>query len=240
MTDIHSVLITGAWTGIGLEFTRQFLKNPEAQAQIVIATCLVPDEAADLLELQKNHSNLHILELDVTKFNTFDSVVSKVSEIVGEKGLTLLINNAGAYGIMGRLEKIDPEVYTKILEVNCVAPVMVTRAFLPLLKQSAATNASKHDDGLSLTRAAVINISSIFGSIKVTGTSKTYGSIRAYGYKESKAALNMSTQMMSSELRAYGILVESIHPGFVQTDMTTKGLPGSKQNYHPKPVLPTC
>lgn len=46
MTDIHSVLITGAWTGIGLEFTRQFLKNPEAQAQIVIATCLVPDEAA--------------------------------------------------------------------------------------------------------------------------------------------------------------------------------------------------
>ena len=64
---------------------------------------------------------------DVTKFNSFDSVVSKVSEIVGEKGLTLLINNAGTYGIMGKLEKVDPAVFIKILTTNTVGPVVVTK-----------------------------------------------------------------------------------------------------------------
>nr|XP_018916046.1 PREDICTED: uncharacterized protein LOC109043321 [Bemisia tabaci] len=222
MAGIHSVLVTGAWRGIGLEFTKQFLTNPDFRAEIVIATCLVPAEAKDLLELQEKHSALHILELDVTKFDTFNELVNKVQAIVGHRGLTLLINNAGIGSPMHKLESIDADRYISVLKTNTVGPVLLTKALLPLLRQSASVNAARCHDRLSITRAAVINITSIFASILQTGSDKTMEKVRAYGYRESKTALNMATQLMSRELEEDGILVESIHPGFVITDMTAQ------------------
>lgn len=94
--------------------------------------------------------------------------------------------------------------------VNTVAPFNISKTFLPLLKK-AAQNSSIKD--LSCNKAAIINISSLLGSIE---SNKTGG---MYPYRTSKAALNMVTKNLSVDLRNDGILVTSIHPGWVQTDM---------------------
>ena len=95
----------------------------------------------------------------------------------------------------------------------CVsAPVLIVKKFLPLLKMEAKTNASLP---IGYSRAAIVNISSILGSIQTT--LETYH--KGYHYHSTKAALNMMTAMLSMDLRDSGILVAAIHPGWVKTDM---------------------
>nr|XP_018908311.1 PREDICTED: uncharacterized protein LOC109037908 isoform X2 [Bemisia tabaci]XP_018908313.1 PREDICTED: uncharacterized protein LOC109037908 isoform X2 [Bemisia tabaci] len=216
MTEIYSVLITGASRGIGLEFVRQFLSESSVQCRIIVAACRSPENANALQELKNSSSKIHILKLDVNQFETFDHFATEVAEIVGNKGLTLLINNAGvATSVSNKLADITPEKFISVLTTNSVAPVLVTKALYPLLKQAAQVQ-SKNIDGFSVKRAAVINISSVAGSI-----SRNIGNYKCWCYRESKAALNMSTKSLAIELGKDGILVESFHPGFVDTDMTS-------------------
>ncbi|CAH0389134.1 unnamed protein product [Bemisia tabaci] len=213
MTEIYSVLITGASKGIGLEFVKQFLTNKSVKPHIIIATCRNPETATALQELKKSDKKVHILKLDVDHFEAYDKVVGEVKTIVKDKGLTLLINNAAiCVPFSDTLEDVTPEKFISILTTNTVAPVMLTKALYPLLKLSAEKN-SKETKGLSVSRAAVINISSIGASIE-----RRKGPA-LWCYRESKAALNMSTRTMAIEFEKDGILVESFHPGVVDTDL---------------------
>jgi NAD(P)-dependent dehydrogenase (short-subunit alcohol dehydrogenase family) len=83
--------------------------------------------------------------------------------------------------------------------VNTVAPVIVTQAFADLLRNG--------------TNARVINMSSDAGSLE----RRTYGG--DFSYVASKAGLNMMTRCLANHLRDAGIIVISIHPGWIQTDM---------------------
>lgn len=87
---------------------------------------------------------------------------------------------------------------------------MLARACLPLLKK--ASKAQEHLD-LSVHRAAIINMSSILGSIE----SNTDGGL--YAYRTSKAALNAATKSLSIDLYPNKILCVALHPGWVRTDM---------------------
>ncbi|CAH0383356.1 unnamed protein product [Bemisia tabaci] len=218
MEMIQSVLVTGASRGIGLEFVEQFLTSDSLQANIIIATCRSPETATALQELSKSSERVHILKLDVTQFDTYKEFALQVGSIVGDKGLTLLINSAGiAEGSLeDTLLDITPQRFISHFTTNSIAPVILTQALYPLLKQSAQVNSSETNNGLGIKRAAVINNTSILGSIKKCGSHIP----RNWSYNESKAALNMSTQALAAELEKDGILVESIHPGVVRTDMT--------------------
>lgn len=79
---------------------------------------------------------------------------------------------------------------------------------MPLLKK-----ASDGKQGMGIHRAAVINMSSIIGSI----AKNTMGGF--YPYACSKSALNAATKSMSIDLEEDGILVACMHPGWVKTDM---------------------
>lgn len=64
---------------------------------------------------------------------------------------------------------------------------------------------------MGIKRAAVINISSVMGSVSLN--------TRGYwGYSESKAALNQASRLLSSNVSMYGVLVVNLHPGSVKTD----------------------
>jgi len=123
--------------------------------------------------------------------------------------LNLLINNAGVMHRTG-LADVTPDVMLKDIEANAVAPVMLSQAFWPLLKQTAA--ASKIN-GLSCNKAAIINMSTMMGSI----SDNTGGG--QYAYRAGKAALNMVTKSLSVDLKSDGILAVVLHPGWVRTDM---------------------
>ncbi|KAG6924442.1 hypothetical protein G0U57_017337, partial [Chelydra serpentina] len=93
------------------------------------------------------------------------------------------------------------------------------QAFLPLLKKAAQQSTQT---GLSCSKAAILNMSSIGGSIEVVPLWEVK---QAPSYRCSKAALNMLTRCWSLEYKSCGILCTSIHPGWVKTRMGTEKAP---------------
>uniref|UniRef100_A0A3Q3FC62 Zgc:110339 n=1 Tax=Labrus bergylta TaxID=56723 RepID=A0A3Q3FC62_9LABR len=143
--------------------------------------------------------------------NDVSSALQEVASIVGNEGLNCLINNA-AIGNTTDLNTVTPEAMMKSFQVNTVAPLFVTKAFLPLLQTAAARSS-----GMGIHRAAVINVSSILGSI--THNWAEGANFKSYAYRTSKAALNMVTRCLAADLGSDGILCMSLHPGWVRTDM---------------------
>ncbi|KAK4337010.1 hypothetical protein RND71_043965 [Anisodus tanguticus] len=196
MTNIHSVLITGANRGIGLEFVKQFIKLGSNNVNYIIASCRNPEKASELNDLAKVNENLNILKLDVKDYSKYNEFYNNLFSIVGDKGLDLLINNAGIL-IRSELDDITPEKMIENFEINTVTPLMLTKSLLPLLKLSAQ----------SKKRTIVANISSKIGSID----DNTSGG--RYAYRASKTALNQVTKSLSVDLKSFGIECTAIHPG---------------------------
>ncbi|XP_048829282.1 C-factor-like isoform X2 [Brienomyrus brachyistius] len=165
----------------------------------------------DLQRVAKESSGVHVVTLDVTCQASIDAAVEEASSLLGAEGLNCLINNAGIGKTMN-LEMVTAEEMLKTYESNTVAPLMVTKAFLPLLRAAAM-----HGSGMGIHRAAVINMSSNLGSIQLN--QGALAEIKYYGYRASKAALNMVTRCLAVDLVTEGILCVAIHPGWVRTDM---------------------
>lgn len=131
--------------------------------------------------------------IDVT---SDESVARLVNELDGVH-IDRLVNNAG---ILERnaLDDFDAASVERQFRVNAVAPLRVTTVVLPLLR-----------DG-----SGVFIITSRMGSVD----DNTSGG--AYGYRMSKAAVNMAGKSLSVDLKESGIGVFLLHPGWVSTDMT--------------------
>ena len=212
---VKSVLITGGNRGIGLEFARQFLTQKVLNFEKIIVTCRDPLVATELNELKNVYpTQLHIIKLDVTEWDTYDNLVKNLEKIVGVNcGLTLLINNAGILQDKQDLHDLDPKCMIEEFKVNCIAPILLSKSFLPLLRTASQNSVTS---GMSMTRAGIVNISSDWGSIKERETSE-WGSL--YPYRCSKNALNMGMKNLAIDLKRDGIMVTSLHPGWVKTDM---------------------
>jgi len=109
----------------------------------------------------------------------------------------LLINNAGILHGMS-LDDLDIESARQQFEVNALGPLRVTHSLLSALK-----------DG-----AKIALVTSRMGSIADNDSGGSYG------YRMSKAALNAAGVSLARDLRARGIAVAILHPGYVRTDMT--------------------
>ncbi|GMF48705.1 unnamed protein product [Phytophthora fragariaefolia] len=146
----------------------------------------------------------------VTMDTADEATILEAARQLDGVAIDLLINNAGI-GIPGGLISSTKEAIMRQFEVNTVGPFLVTRTLLPNLRLAAKTRGS----------ACVAQLSSLLGSIGscTVETAATYTDA-IYGYGSSKAALNMITRSMSAELRESNIAVVSLHPGYVDTDMT--------------------
>ncbi|XP_076036791.1 C-signal-like [Oratosquilla oratoria] len=218
--NVKNVLITGANRGIGLAMVRHLLECPTPPATLV-ATCRNPAKADDLQKLAESHKNLKIVKLELRNFSDYPKLVETVKSYTGSEGLNLLINNGGImekkpgrlFGIP--LEELDVEVFRDVLDVNTTGPLYLVKAFLPLLKKAAEYNKSKP---VGISRAGVVNVSSIYGTM-----GGFTGNPDIYGYRASKAALNMVTKALAEDYKKDGILFVALHPGWVQTDMGSEG-----------------
>lgn len=181
----HTVLVTGASRGIGLELARQLSERGER----VVATARSPDSARALQELE-----VEIVPLDVTDP---DSVAALAEHLEG-RPLDLLIHNSGRGGGGSSVESLDLEEFEELLRVNCLGPMRVTRALLPLLRAGE--------------RRAILHLSSRLGSIELADGGR-------YAYRSSKTALNMCNRLLAQELAAEGFTCVVVHPGWVRTDM---------------------
>lgn len=179
-------LITGANRGIGLEFAKQL----RARGDTVIATCREVEKAAEL-----KATGAEVLALDVAS----EASIAQFTKGLNERGIDVLINNAGVSSTSKSLADCTQEELARVLLINSIAPMLVTKALLPNLKQG--------------TRKQVVSISSQLGSI----ANNTGGS--SYGYRASKAALNQFNRSLSAELSPQGYHTLCMHPGWVRTDM---------------------
>ncbi|KXJ76421.1 hypothetical protein RP20_CCG009675 [Aedes albopictus] len=206
---MNSILVTGCNRGLGLGLIKSFL-NLSSPPRHIIATCRNIQQAEELNSLGKQHSNLHILQIDLKDVDKYDQFVQEVESIVRDNGLNVLFNNAGVSPKSTRLNFVKSEDLIDTFVTNTVAPIMLTKAFVPLLKKAAEVNASAPMGPL---KACVVNMSSILGSI----AANTDGGL--YAYRTSKAALNAATKSMSLDLKPNQIMAVALHPGWVRTDM---------------------
>lgn len=128
---------------------------------------------------------------------TTERGVASLVDALGERSVDLLINNAGLLRRVG-LDAIDWGLVQQQMEVNAYGPLRVTSALLPRLSRGSK----------------VAIITSRMGSI----ADNTSGS--HYGYRMSKAAVNMAGASMARDLAPRGIAVALLHPGYVTTRMT--------------------
>lgn len=126
-------------------------------------------------------------------------MVAQIENVLQDKGLNLLINNAGYASKPTRLNFVKSEDMETTFRVNVVAPVILTKAMVPLLKKSSTAT----------TPAWVVNMSSTLGSI---ADNRDGG---WYAYRASKSALNSCTKSMSIDLRNDNVHAMALHPGWV-------------------------
>jgi NAD(P)-dependent dehydrogenase (short-subunit alcohol dehydrogenase family) len=186
------IAITGANRGIGLEFVRQLL----CRGDTIEAGVREPSEARQLQGLAREaDGRLRIHPLEVQDAASVQGFAVRV----GEFPVDLLINNAGVSGKWQGLPELDYEDMARTLAINALGPLRLTAALMPALLKGASRKA--------------IHVSSAMGSI---GKNSEGG---AYGYRMSKAALNMGVRSMANDFRTQGLITVALNPGWVQTDM---------------------
>ena len=193
-----TILITGAGRGIGLALAKEAL----ARGWRVFGSVRGEAEARELE--QKFGANFRALIFDVT-----DAAAVADAAAAFDEPIDILINNAGVIG-PDRQSALDMDFdgLRLTLEVNTLAPLRVTQAFLPHLKRSK--------------NPRVLTISSNMGSL-------SYASSDHLAYRISKAAVNKAMQGLASDLKPQGVALAVLHPGWVRTDMGGAGADISPQ-----------
>ncbi|XP_062997263.1 C-signal-like isoform X2 [Elgaria multicarinata webbii] len=176
---------------------------------------MFPIYVYELRKLASSHPNLVMVKLDATNHATIKATAAYVAERLKGTGLNVLINNAAIFTGVS-LETVDAEDMMNGYNTNVIGPLLVSQAFLPLLRRAAQESTLK---GLSCSKAAIINISSSLSSIELVPQNYEKPVI---SYRCSKAALNMLTKCQSLGYKDNGILCAAVHPGWVKTDMGTQ------------------
>jgi NAD(P)-dependent dehydrogenase (short-subunit alcohol dehydrogenase family) len=192
------VLVTGAGRGIGAGIAEHMAA---AGASAVVITDVVINDDDQLIErLNKDYeADISFYKLDVTDETSWSRVVKEVVSLYGS--LDVVVNNAGVE-IAELLENYSLEQYKKQMSVNSDGLFLGCREAVRAMKPG----------GISGSGGSVINLSSIAGLIGLPGFS-VYGG--------SKGFVRLFTKHMAVECARlnYGIRVNSIHPGLIETDM---------------------
>jgi len=203
----QTVLITGANSGIGLEFTKQYA----ARGWTVIATHRRSELPATLAELTRKFKTMRIERVDVTDVEQVRALAKRLDSVP----IDVLINNAGVYNDRGTCAADDDacvgdwttqnfgrmryQLLDTILAVNVKGPLLVSEMLFPNVKAS--------------TLKKIVAISSSNGSL--TGPQAGGGAIF---YRSSKAALNRAMQLVAASVKGDGVTVVMLNPGPTLTE----------------------
>jgi len=187
----HVALVSGGNRGIGLEVGRQLA---ERGITVILGS---RDQESGKEASESLPGNVLSHQLDVADAKSVDRLASFVE---GEFGrLDVLVNNAGISNDEGqRGLDADLDRVREALETNLLGAWRLCKVAIPLMQ--------RHGYG------RIVNISTGMAALEDMGSGFP-------GYRVSKTALNALTRILASELRGSGILVNSVCPGWVQTDM---------------------
>ncbi len=203
MTTKKVALVTGANKGIGLEIARQLA---EAGIRVLLGARDSTRGQQAAASLASDGLDVEAVAIDLHDEKTIAATVETIASRYGR--LDILVNNAGIVDA----EDGPPSVGSitaarRLMETNFIGTLAVTQAMLPLLRRSQA--------------GRIVNLATTLGSLSINGDpTSPYYEARLIGYNASKAALNMLTVQLAAELKGTQIVVNSVAPGYVKTDLT--------------------
>lgn len=179
------ILITGASSGIGEATAR-------AAAQAGARLVLIARRGERLTRLAAELPDALAVEGDVTRAEDIQRAVAAALDEYGR--IDALINNAGQ-GLHVPIDRIDPDDFRAILDLNLIAPLVAMQAVLPAMRRQRA--------------GSIINVSSGTSLMTLPGVG---------AYAASKAALNKLSEVARVELERDGITVSTLYPFITATE----------------------
>ncbi len=205
----ETVLITGANSGLGLEFSKQYAEK----GWTVIATHRRDEVPQTLAELSSMHANVRVEKMDVTDYEQ----VSALAEKLRGEPIDVLINNAGLRCLCDWMDATDTsqtfghlryDHFDPMMQTNVMGMVMVTEAFIDNVKAS--------------DQKKVIAMTSTYGTV-----SDPRIALRGLWYGATKAAVNKIMATLAEALRDDRVIVVPMHPGSVLVEkQEEKEVPG--------------
>jgi len=196
-------VVTGANRGLGREIARQLMKH---DVFVVLGARDPAKGERAAAALRADGANVATFALDVNDTRSVKRFVEHVRKTHGTPGI--LVNNAGVYPESTDAKVVDTPTATwrETFETNLFGAVRMCREVVPLMRK--------------LRYGRIVNISSGLGQLQQMGEGSP-------AYRVSKAALNALTCTLAAEVADSGILVNSMSPGWVQTDMGGEEAPRS-------------
>lgn len=202
MSARKTALVTGANRGIGYEVCRQL---GHEGFHVILSSRNESKGKAAAENLKGEGLSVEFLGIDVAD----DTSVREAAKVFQEKqgSLNVLINNAGIHydNWQGALDA-NFDIVHEALEINLLGPWRMCQAFVPLIKASGG--------------GRIVNVSSGAAALNDMGSGTP-------AYSASKAGLNALTIKLAHEVKESGILVNSVCPGWVRTDMGGPSAPRS-------------
>ncbi len=196
-------IVTGGNRGIGREIARQLAT---AEMTVVIGSRDAAKGEQAARELEAEGVQVASLQLDVIDTKSVRRFVEQVDKKFGAP--SVLVNNAGVYpeSRAARVQDVPTSIWRETFETNLFGPVRMCREVIPLMKR--------------LKFGRIVNISSGLGQLHQMAEGSP-------AYRVSKASLNALTATLAAEVKADGILVNSMSPGWVRTQMGGQEAPRS-------------
>lgn len=182
-------IVTGSSKGIGKAIAKGLAENG---AHVVISSR--SQEACDLVvnEFIKEGLKATGISCHIADDNQRKYLVERTIKQLGR--IDILVNNAAINPVFGPIEDVDPVIFDKIIDVNVKAPWALSNLVLPFMKESK--------------KGSIINIASVEALTPGMGLGL---------YSTSKAAILMLTKNQAKEWGPFGIRVNAICPGLIQT-----------------------
>jgi NAD(P)-dependent dehydrogenase (short-subunit alcohol dehydrogenase family) len=203
MINKKIALVTGGNRGIGYQTSLQLAQQG---VHVIVGARRIEQGNEAVAQIKQAGFEAEALQLDV---GNSASIAAAAAEIGRRHGhLDILVNNAGILGDL--VEKPSQQTlasWRQVFDINLFGLVEITNALLPLLHHSSA--------------GRIVNVSSLLGSITnhLTPGSPIYDFKAMTAYNVSKSAVNAWTAQLAYELKDSKIKVNTIHPGYVKTDM---------------------
>jgi NAD(P)-dependent dehydrogenase (short-subunit alcohol dehydrogenase family) len=198
MAEQRIALVTGGNRGIGLEICRQLAGRG---IKVILGSRDAAKGAAAARELAGAGAPVEARQLDVSSAKSISECMNWVRHDLGQ--LDILVNNAGVMIEEGDADPLEElEIIRETMQTNVYGPFLLSRLAIPIMK--------------SRRHGRIVNLSSSMGSLTEIGA----GYI---AYRLSKAGINVVTRVIAAETEGMGILVNSVDPGWVRTEMGGRG-----------------
>lgn len=189
--DDKVALVTGASSGIGRATAKEFAK---AGARVVVHYNVSKEDAQAVVDaIGKEGGEAIALQADVSRKEEVNALVKKTLDRFGT--IDILINNAGALIKRETLEDMEEALWDEVMDVNLKSIFLVSQAVIPVMKEKKY--------------GKIINLTSI--------AARVGGGVGAGHYSASKGGILTLSKNMAKELAPYGINVNAISPGIIDT-----------------------